>query len=375
MSIIFANFASNVLECGLKNNFTGQPFVYFCKSFLYHYSRAQETLMSLLYDFYVKPNEKLMHFSILKRVLFTVVTLIIAVSPALAQDMIARQAPVDRKMKAVDTLALKDLIHREQAASPAQDLYEDWNNIYAHKATQLPDSFLVDLRHYCMPTPSRVVTSNFGARWGRQHKGIDIKVYIGDTIRSAFSGKVRMVKYEAAGYGHYIVIRHNNGLETIYAHLSKPLVDENETVRAGDVIGLGGNTGRSTGSHLHFETRICGVAINPAILFDFRNQDVVADSYMFRSNTYKDESAEANRLRGKVGNGGYTREQVTGEAELAATEAVKTIAAETRYHKVRKGETLASIAKKYGMSVQEICRMNRISKSKRIKAGQILRCS
>ena len=84
-----------------------------------------------------------------------------------------------------------------------------------------------------MPTPSRVITSNFGARWGRQHKGIDLKVYIGDTIRSAFSGKVRMVKYDRGGYGKYIVIRHNNGLETIYGHLSKQLVEEDQVVRAG----------------------------------------------------------------------------------------------------------------------------------------------
>lgn len=145
--------------------------------------------------------------SILSRVLFTIVALFISALNLSAQDMLARQAPVDRKMKAVDTLALKDLIHREQAASPAADLYEDWNNVYAHKATELPDSFLINLRHFCMPTPSRVVTSNFGPRWGRQHKGIDIKVYIGDSIRSAFSGKVRMVKYERSGYGHYIVVR------------------------------------------------------------------------------------------------------------------------------------------------------------------------
>ena len=93
---------------------------------------------------------------------------------------------------------------------------------------------------------------------------MDIKVYIGDSIRSAFSGRVRIVRYEGGGYGKYIVIRHNNGLETIYGHLSKQLVTEGEEVRAGDVIGLGGNTGRSTGSHLHFETRLCGVALNPA---------------------------------------------------------------------------------------------------------------
>jgi murein DD-endopeptidase MepM/ murein hydrolase activator NlpD len=144
-----------------------------------------------------------------------------------------------------------------------------------------------------MPTTSRLVTSNFGARWGRQHKGLDIKVYIGDTIRAAFSGKVRIVRNEGArkGYGKYIVIRHNNGLETIYGHLSKWLVDENQEVRAGDPIALGGNTGRSTGSHLHFETRLCGVALNPAVMFDFKNQDVVGDTWPFNRSTYNRESA------------------------------------------------------------------------------------
>lgn len=295
--------------------------------------------------------------------------------------MLARQAPVDRKMKAVDTLTLKNLIHREQAASPAADLYEDWDNVYAHKATELPETFKIDLRHFCMPTKSRVVTSNFGYRasFGRQHKGLDVKVYIGDTIRSAFSGKVRIVRYEAGGYGKYVVIRHNNGLETIYGHLSAQLVTENQVVRAGDVIGLGGNTGRSTGSHLHFETRLCGVALDPTLLFDFRNQDVTGDYYMFHRDTYMAESKESSHLRGKVGNGGYTREQVTGEAEVPAEEVsqpvYQQIASEPRYHKVAKGETIYSIAQKRGTTVEELCRLNHIKSAKKLKAGQILRYS
>ena len=144
------------------------------------------------------------------------------------------------------------------------------------------------------------------------HKGLDIKVYIGDTIRAAFSGKVRIVRYEANGYGNYVVIRHNNGLETIYGHLSRQLVHENQTVRAGQPIGLGGNTGLSTGSHLHFETRLCGVALNPALFFDFRNQDVTGDFYTFRRSTIDSESAQATRLRGKNDGRGYRRSDVTG---------------------------------------------------------------
>ena len=293
--------------------------------------------------------------------------------PVTAQDLLARQAPVDRKMKRVDTLALQNLINRENIQSPSAELYDDWDNTYAHKATDLPDSFRIDLRHFHMPTTSRVVTSNFGSRWGRQHKGIDLKVYIGDTIRSAFSGKVRMVKYERGGYGKYIVIPHSNGLETIYGHLSKQLVEENQVVRAGEVIGLGGNTGRSTGSHLHFETRLCGVALNPAILFAFRAQDVVADSYLFRKNTYMAESSEANRLRGKIGNGSYTREEVQGE--MAYGSETEQVAEEKQYHKVAKGETLSAIAKKRGVSVSSLCKLNRISKRTRLRPGQILRYS
>lgn len=299
--------------------------------------------------------------------------LFMSAQPVTAQDLLARQAPVDRKMKRVDTLALQNLINRENIQSPSAELYDDWDNTYAHKATELPDSFRIDLRHFHMPTTSRVVTSNFGSRWGRQHKGIDLKVYIGDTIRSAFSGKVRMVKYERGGYGKYVVIRHSNGLETIYGHLSKQLVEENQVVRAGEVIGLGGNTGRSTGSHLHFETRLCGVALNPAILFDFRAQDVVADSYLFRKNTYMAESSEANRLRGKIGNGSYTREEVQGE--MAYGSETEQVAEEKQYHKVAKGETLSAIAKKRGVSVSSLCKLNRISKRTRLRPGQILRYS
>lgn len=293
-------------------------------------------------------------------------------SNAAAQDLLARQAPIDRKMKAVDTLALRDLINKEQSSSPSAQLYKEWSNKYAHRATELPDSFRINLRHFCMPTTNKIITSNFGSRWGRMHKGLDIKVYIGDTIRAAFSGKIRIVNYEARGYGNYVVIRHYNGLETIYGHMSKSLVEENQTVRAGDPIGLGGNTGRSTGSHLHFETRLCGVALNPALMFDFRNQDVTGDVYVFRRNTYESESDLANRERGKdaAANGDEVAENTENQNQNSKSGSVDVL-----YHKVQRGETLTSIARKRNVSVEQLCRLNHINKSMRVRPGQILRYS
>ena len=213
----------------------------------------------------------------------------------------------------------------------------------------IPDSFRIDLSGYCMPTTNTKITSKFGPRRRRMHQGIDVKVYIGDTIRAAFSGKVRMVKYERRGYGQYVVIRHENGLETVYGHLSKQLVKEDQYVEAGEVIGLGGNTGRSTGSHLHFETRFLGQAINPALLFDFEKQDIVADSYLFQKgrNRYRN-----NRNAGTI----------TSDGDI-------------QYYKVRKGDSLARISKKTGTSIDALCKLNRITRRTTLRIGQVLRCS
>ncbi|MBQ2127773.1 MAG: peptidoglycan DD-metalloendopeptidase family protein [Prevotella sp.] len=306
--------------------------------------------------------------------LITVATL--SAIPTMGQDLLANQAPIDRKMKAVDSVAFRQLLQTEATEMPGSDLYQSWDNRYVSRANGiLPDEYRIDLRDFHMPTPSRVVTSNFGARWGRQHKGLDIKVYIGDTIRAAFSGKVRIVRYEPKGYGNYVVIRHDNGLETVYGHMSKHLVRENQEVRSGQPIGLGGNTGRSTGSHLHFETRLCGVALNPALMFDFKNQDIVDDYYLFRKSTYDQESAQATRLRGVGGTAVAPAEPRARQEVAAVTPAPRqnTVASNVRFHKVSKGETLYSIARKRGTTVDKLCKLNHIGKNFRLTPGQVLK--
>ena len=197
-----------------------------------------------------------------------------------AQDKLAALAPVDWHAQHIDSVSIARVMERENLQNPAFSLYQSWNNTYTTKyGVEIPNEYVIDLRGFHMPTPSRQVTSPFGQRWGRLHAGLDIKVYIGDTIRAAFDGKIRVVDFDARGYGKYVVIRHPNGLETLYGHMSKQLVKNDQIVRAGEPIGLGGNTGRSTGSHLHFETRICGVPVNPALMFDFPHQDVTGDYY------------------------------------------------------------------------------------------------
>ena len=267
-----------------------------------------------------------------------------------SQDLIARQAPIDKKLKTVDSLALQKQIRAEQSEYPALSLYPNWNNQYVHAYGNaiIPDTYTIDLTGFHMPTPSTKITSPFGPRWRRMHNGLDLKVNIGDTIVAAFDGKVRIVKYERRGYGKYVVIRHDNGLETVYGHLSKQLVEENQLVKAGEVIGLGGNTGRSTGSHLHFETRFLGIAINPIYMFDFPKQDIVADTYTFR------------RTQGSKRAGSHDTQVADGTI---------------RYHKVKSGDTLSGIAKLRGVSVSTLCKLNRIKPTTTLRIGQVLRCS
>lgn len=213
-----------------------------------------------------------------KAILSTIVAL--AGLSASAQDLIARQAPADKKLKDIQLIQFAPTrMPSADLENPAADIYTNWSRTISDAEGVVPANYRVDLRGFHMPTPSRQINSPYGKRWGRLHAGLDIKVYLGDTIRAAFDGKVRIVKYNAKGYGYYVVIRHPNGLETLYGHLSKQLVKEDQIVRAGDVIGLGGNTGRSFGSHLHFETRLLGQPIDPAYMFDFENQDVTGDFY------------------------------------------------------------------------------------------------
>lgn len=289
-----------------------------------------------------------MNFSIIKTGLVAVAAMVSLSS--FSQDLIARQAPIDKKLKSVDSLALQKQIRAEQSEYPALSLYPNWNNQYVHAYGNaiIPDTYTIDMTGFHMPTPSTKITSPFGPRWRRMHNGLDLKVNIGDTIVAAFDGKVRIVKYERRGYGKYVVIRHDNGLETVYGHLSKQLVEENQLVKAGEVIGLGGNTGRSTGSHLHFETRFLGIAINPIYMFDFPKQDIVADTYTFR------------KAKGVKRAGSHDTQVADGTI---------------RYHKVKSGDTLSRIAKLRGVSVSTLCKLNRIKPTTTLRIGQVLRCS
>ncbi|MBR4130755.1 MAG: peptidoglycan DD-metalloendopeptidase family protein [Bacteroidaceae bacterium] len=320
--------------------------------------------------------------------IFTTLSLLLAIcTSSLAQDRLASIAPIDHKMRAIDSISLVRLSEQESLAdlqTPAASLYPTWNNDYTRSyGVSLPSEYRIDLRNFHMPCDSRMVTSHYGYRrsFRRQHYGTDIKVFVGDTIRAAFSGKVRVVAFERSGYGNYVIIRHANGLETVYGHMSRHLVKANQVVRAGDVIGLGGNTGRSTGSHLHFETRFLGQFIDPERLFDFEAQDVKGDFYLFRSSGRGTMLAATDNVVGgeeemseEAANALMAKEA---ESEAFQQQKIQQMRAKPRIrnHKVKSGETLSSIARKYGITIDRLCRMNNIKRNTVLRTGQILRYS
>lgn len=264
-----------------------------------------------------------------------------------AQDKPIENVLVCKGMIMPDSLPVHNILLNEAYIVPAMEMYPDWENTRVHYTAELPDSFRIDLTGFVMPTESRKITDIFGyrPRRRRMHNGLDIKVQTGDTIYAAFDGKVRITSYQRRGYGHYVVIRHNNGIETLYAHLSKKLVTEDQNVKAGDPIGLGGNTGRSTGSHLHFETILLGKCIDPALLFDFKNQTTTGNSYVYRKPGSK-----------YIENG-----------------KVKYAGPEPKYHKVKKGDTIERIARKHGVSQRTIMKLNGLNSRSILHPGQNLR--
>lgn len=302
---------------------------------------------------------------------------------AMAQDQLASVAPIDKRMRAIDSVSIAKMLEKESLGDPASSLYPNWNNNYTtNYGVDMPKEYKIDLRAFHFPCESRRVTSSYGYRrsFRRKHYGTDIKVYVGDTIRSAFSGKIRIVANQGRkkGYGKYVVIRHHNGLETVYGHLSKQLVVEDQEVKAGEPIGLGGNTGRSTGSHLHFETRFLGQFIDPEKLFDFTAQDVLGDYYLFSSVgrsrlLTSDESKQLpdNKVLASVGGPTFEADKAA-QSKKFQEERRESLRAQV--HKVRKGENLSVIARKRGTTVKRLCQLNNITTKTVLRVGQILRC-
>ena len=335
-----------------------------------------------------------MDFSKIKRMLGTAILALITTS-GVAQDVIARQAPSDKRLKDVHNVKLNNTaVISADLNDPASNLYTDWTDYFRGCSGYIPANYKVDLRGFCMPTTSRKINSVFGPRRRRQHEGIDIKVYIGDTIRAAFDGKVRICAFNGRGYGYYLVVRHPNGLETLYGHLSKQLVRKDQIVRAGEPIGLGGNTGRSSGSHLHFETRLLGQPINPALIFDFEHQDVTGDFYVVRHAISKGHSAMASRSVSRIEQENLQKDKASTAASAAEEDttipseveetpaAVSTTPKQQKHararsvsHSVKSGDTLYSIARKHGTTVEKLCKLNGIKRTTSLRIGQKIKCS
>lgn len=307
-------------------------------------------------------------------------------------DLLAKQDRLDHQIE----LSVNNYINFSEEEEPELDIYtEGWNSnlVNCYQNVNVPQTAVIDVSKFCMPTPG-YVTSPYGyrKRFRRMHKGMDLKVNVGDTIRAAFDGRVRITNFERKGYGNYVVLRHTNDLETVYGHLSEFLVEPDQYVKAGQPIALGGNTGRSTGPHLHFETRYMGYAINPAAIFDFANQTIHTDTYTFNKDTYqnarnfdpKANAAYAQAYLKEHPNKPYTRsnkpaagaKNVSSKSTASkASTGKKTTGKNSgaKYYAVRSGDSLSKIAQRNGTTVAKICSLNGIKSSSKIKPGQKLR--
>jgi murein DD-endopeptidase MepM/ murein hydrolase activator NlpD len=267
-----------------------------------------------------------------------------------SDKIVADRAKMNNEHLVVDSMLMQIGLDAEEEMLPSDELYDgQWNNDYVKTYTGItvPDTYTINVSEFVMPYEGRV-TSKYGKRRRRFHYGVDLKLQIGDTIRAAFGGKVRITKFEKRGYGNFIVLRHSNGLETVYGHLSRFLIEEGENVQAGQAIALGGNTGRSTGAHLHLEFRFLGRAINPEEIIDFEEFCTKDEIYVYEK----------------------------GKSELPTnSKYVATGPDKIKYYRIKKGDTLSTIAKQNRTSVSKLCKLNKINSSTKLKVGKSIRLS
>jgi murein DD-endopeptidase MepM/ murein hydrolase activator NlpD len=251
---------------------------------------------------------------------------------------------------------------------PAHNLYNHtWDtkkiHVYEQDLSKIKDTTMIVLQDgndcYFHPPCFGYITSKFGyrrmrrRRRGRMHFGTDVKLYKGDPVYSAFDGIVRIAQYSRS-YGYVVVVRHYNGLETIYAHFSKLLTKPGMIIKAGDPIGLGGNTGRSYGSHLHFEVRFKGLPFDATKIIDFETGKLISDTI------YIDQNYLSHLKRTKYAGGSRYK------GGKGSTKGAK-------YYKVRRGDTLGGIAVRYGTTITRLCRLNGLRRNSIIRVGQRLR--
>lgn len=296
-------------------------------------------------------------------------------SIALAQDEAeeaAEEEIADGIREAVDTIDTRDkftkiVLYNDfsweyyslgRPVLDSVDFDDHWNTekIHAYKElllSEIPnevDILLVDSLHAFVPPIVGKVRSRYSFRRTRPHRGTDIPLAVGTPVRAAFDGKVRIAEFSrrTGGYGNLIVLRHANGLETYYGHLSKHNVHPDEVVKAGEIIGYGGNTGRSTGPHLHFEARYMGQAFDPERIIDFEN------------GTLRDTVFTVKKHYFSI----YSHYGQTEEESIAASQRMT--------HTIRSGDTLGGLAAKYGTTVSNICKLNNISRSTTLRIGRRL---
>ena len=237
-------------------------------------------------------------------------------------------------------------------------------NPYRIEQKDLPDEWAIWLvdsldQYHCPFQGSVYHRGKFGVRRGRRHQGVDLPLKTGDPIYAAFTGKVRVSKYWGA-FGNLVIIRHDNGIETFYAHLSKRYVEVGDWVNAGDVIGLGGSTGRSTGPHLHFETRYNGFAFDPQWLIDFKTGDLRHRLFVLKKKYFNIYSNYEQDFDDEIKN------EEDDKKEDAEREAM-------RWYTIKSGDTLGRIAINNGTTVNALCRLNGIKPTTTLKIGRKIR--
>ena len=246
--------------------------------------------------------------------------------------------------------------------------YWDTTTLFPYREVDMsgmPKSVVIDLVdsltcYHCPYQGTVHPHGKYGPRRRRQHQGVDLPLKTGDPVYATFCGRVRISQYNKGGYGNLVIIRHDNGLETYYGHLSERMVEPGQWVEAGQIIGLGGSTGRSTVPHLHFETRYYGQSFDPERLIDFKNGTLSRETFLLKKSFFSIYSNAGQDFEDEIANEEQDKKEA---AEKAAM----------KYYKIRSGDTLGAIARRHGTTVANLCRLNGIKSTTILRIGRSLR--